>query len=323
VRQLWCDARVLALWGWQADAKPTLDGLFAAVHPEDAAGARKALDAALDPGGTRRYAAEFRVRPADGKAERWIRAKGVTTQAADDGKATGQAAERRVVITVQDVTERHLAEARLRLLMRELSHRVNNTLAVVQSLAQLSLRDSGAKPEVVQSFLGRLQALAVGNKQLVDGDWQSADIANLVREQMAPYIGDADGRLRLEGPSVRLPATSALEFGLLLHELATNALRHGALSNRKGRVEISWKHDARDGVAPLTVVWAEREGPKVAPPKNAGFGSFLIEKGLSEGRVTREFRPTGLVCTIEMPLASTPASAPHSLAAAADNGGSR
>jgi two-component system CheB/CheR fusion protein len=297
--ELWCDERALALWGLDKDAEPTLDDLVAAIHSEDRAAARAALDAALDPKGPGRYEAEFRIGAADAGAERWIRAKGTTTAVGEDG----QAQNRRLVATVQDVTQRKGWEARQRLLMHELSHRVNNTLAVVQTTATHTLRNSGASPEAVAGLTARLKALASSNERLVRGDWQGADFASLAREQLGPYVGDDARRIKLDGPAVRLPAVGVVGLGLVLHELATNAVRYGALSVPAGSIAVTWRVAARKGGSWLEVSWIESGGPKVSPPDHSGFGSVLIEKGLTEARVHREFKPTGLVCTIELPLA--------------------
>jgi two-component system, chemotaxis family, CheB/CheR fusion protein len=305
-QRLWCDARALALWGLDRDAAPTLDALLDAIHPDDRAAARAALDAALDPGGIGRYEAEFRVRPAHGEGERWIRAKGVTTPTAEDRRS----GPRRLVTAVQDVTQRQGWEARQRLLMRELSHRVNNTLAVVQSIAMHSLRDSGAAAEAVAGFTGRVQALTAANERLVSGDWQGTDFASFAREQLATYVGKDPKRLQVEGPPVRLPAASVAGFGLLLHELATNAARYGALSTAAGGITLVWQVAVRDDATWLEVTWTEHGGPKVELPRRTGFGSVIIDQGLTNARVRRDFRPAGLVCTIEFRLAETSAIEP-------------
>jgi two-component system CheB/CheR fusion protein len=211
-----------------------------------------------------------------------------------------------VVVTFVDVTERQEAETRWeerqKLLLSELSHRVKNIFAVVQSVVSQTLRGSGASAQVLAALESRLQAIGRSHELLVGNEWNGAYLADVAREQLAGYLSQKPSRIRLEGPPVHLGSDAATPFGLLLNELATNAAKYGALSNGEGRVNMIWELIEGDRGRRLKVMWSERGGPPVSAPKETGFGSYLIDRGLPEARVQREFRPGGLVCTIEMPV---------------------
>jgi len=210
---------------------------------------------------------------------------------------------RRLVLeSTRDITQRKVLQARQQLLLGELTHRVKNTLAVVQSIAHQTLRSSPSPEEFVERFGGRLSAMASSHGLLVQSDWQGADLEALTRVQLEAYAGDGADRVNIEGPRVVLPADLATPFGLVLHELAANASKYGSLSRRNGKVHMAWRQIARNGQNHLSVVWEETGGPRVKQPENHGLGSDLIEKGIPGAVVRREFRPQGFVCTIELPL---------------------
>jgi two-component system CheB/CheR fusion protein len=160
-------------------------------------------------------------------------------------------------------------------------------------------------PEFVRKLDGRLKALADSQKLLVDSVWGGADLRGLIERQLAPYLGDGRSRLELDGESVVLPGDIATPFGLVMHELATNAAKYGALSEEKGRVQVSWQvANGNDGRV-LKVVWKERDGPRVHQPAATGFGSQLIRQGLATAKVQYEFRSQGIECAMELPLRSS------------------
>jgi two-component system CheB/CheR fusion protein len=144
----------------------------------------------------------------------------------------------------------------------------------------------------------RLHALAVSHELLVKHDWQSIDFEKLLTEQLS---GLSD-RIHWDGPQIQIPANSATSMGLVLHELATNATKYGALSNSTGHIDLKWQKLHKDGKQQFQLVWAESGGPAVSEPEREGFGSQLIQKALANADVRRDFRPSGLVCTIEFPL---------------------
>ncbi|HVY57836.1 MAG TPA: chemotaxis protein CheB [Xanthobacteraceae bacterium] len=208
---------------------------------------------------------------------------------------------RRLVLeSTRDVSDRRRWEQRQQTMLRELSHRVKNTLTVVQAMAHQTARGKQTTSEFVRSFDARLTALAEAHNLLVQSNWRGADLCELARKQLKPYLT----AVRVEGVQVILPADLATPFGLVLHELATNAAKYGSLSRSGGIVHVSWTLHARNNKRVLTFVWREQGGPAVPRPGVAGFGSALIENGIPNATVRREFLSDGLICTIELPLES-------------------
>ncbi|HJZ30089.1 MAG TPA: chemotaxis protein CheB [Hyphomicrobiaceae bacterium] len=207
-----------------------------------------------------------------------------------------------VVVTFVDVTDQRQMEERWqanqRLMLNELSHRFKNTHAVIQAIARQSLVDSGASDGAQQALAARLQALARSHDLLVQNEWHSIALELLAREHLAGMAA----RVELKGPHVELPAEIATPLGLVLHELATNASKYGALGKSGGRVRLRWEVVERGGKQELTLVWSEHGGPAVSKPARHGFGSFLVENGIAGAKVRREFQPTGLVVTIQFSL---------------------
>jgi two-component system, chemotaxis family, CheB/CheR fusion protein len=212
--------------------------------------------------------------------------------------------ERRLVLeSTRDITDQKKWEQRRQLLLAELSHRVSNTLTVVQSMARLTLRTpTDSLTDLVALFEGRLAALARAHNLLVEAKWEGTEFRSLARSQLAAYIGSDPNRLRLVGDPLILPPEFATPFGLVLHELATNAAKYGALSVANGHVIVTWTVDATKAGRMLKVTWQESGGPPVTEPKNKGFGGTLIERSLPGATVHREFAREGLICTIELEL---------------------
>ncbi|EJW12654.1 Chemotaxis protein methyltransferase CheR [Rhodovulum sp. PH10] len=210
--------------------------------------------------------------------------------------------ERLVIETGRDVTERKQWEERQRMLLRELNHRVKNTLAVVQAIAHRTFRGNSGMSELVAHFDQRLAALANAHALLVQSDWAGASLAAIVESQLAGHLADGAERLVIDGPPVVLPPDLATPFGLVIHELATNATKHGALSRPTGTVHIDWTVAPQEHGALLSVSWREVGGPPVTPPRGNGLGSVLIANAIPNAEVSREFRPDGFVCRIEVPL---------------------
>ncbi|HEX7948360.1 MAG TPA: HWE histidine kinase domain-containing protein, partial [Phenylobacterium sp.] len=234
------------------------------------------------------------------RAERLV--VGLAAQAAiaiDNGRLY-QAAQR-------EIAERRRAEAHQRLLMNELNHRVKNTLATVQSMGAQTLRSGRSVAEAREAFVSRLMALSAAHNLLTAERWESADLEDVVRMAVAPFDEPAGARFTISGPGVRLKASNALGLAMALQELGANAARHGALGAEGGRVDVSW---SLLGGA-VEFVWAETGGPAVTAPLRRGFGSRLIQEGLSrelQGEVRMDFLPEGLRCVLTFPL-ETPAPA--------------
>ena len=262
------------------------------VHPEDLV-RLDAETAAAIAAGKDLVTYNFRIVRADG-AVRWL--EGAARFLFGEGRAL-----RRVVGANVDVTDRKVAEAHQRLLINELNHRVKNTLAIVQGIAWQSFRTGGAPPAVREAFEGRLAALAAAHDVLTRQSWEAGSIHHIVAEAVAPHHA-ADGRLTIEGPAVDLPPKTAVALALAMHELATNAVKYGALSTPQGRVAVCWRKDD----ATLRLTWEERGGPPVGTVVHRGFGARLLEQGLSaelNGPVILEFRPEGLICRMEASVA--------------------
>jgi PAS domain S-box-containing protein len=204
--------------------------------------------------------------------------------------------------TIEDITDRQRSEKRQLLMNRELSHRVKNTLAVIQAMARHTLRSSPNPAAFSTAFEGRLRALAIAHNLLTSSEWEGADIRELVHEQLSMHLSGA-GQLKLEGPKLLLPPGIATSLGLVLHELATNAAKYGALSAPGGSVNLKWQVVPSTPHKTLKVEWREAGGPAVTPPTRRGFGSVLIE---NTAKVEQHYEPGGLRCTIEMPLMEQP-----------------
>lgn len=202
----------------------------------------------------------------------------------------------------RDIGERKRAQQVQRLLIDELNHRIKNTLATVQAIAQQTLRRAPDPQSFVTSFNGRIQAMARAHGLLTGNSFQSAEMGEIVREQLALEGWDRT-RIAWSGPVVRLDAQPALHLSLILHELGTNARKHGALSAPDGRVVVRWAIES-DPAQTLRITWEEVDGPLVTPPQTRGFGSALISQSLLAhgGKVDLDYQPTGLACTITMPL---------------------
>ena len=203
-----------------------------------------------------------------------------------------------------DVTERKASENHLRLLMRELTHRSKNLLAVVQAIARQTARHSGSIESFLDQFGARTQALATSHDLLVQEGWYGASLFELVRLQLGHYLDHRASDITMEGPSIVLKPEAAQSLGLALHELATNAAKHGALSTPSGRVTIEWRRLSLAEGSGLELIWTERGGPAVAAPTERGFGSLVIEQNLARSlnaEVELTFAPEGLRCRVRLP----------------------
>jgi PAS domain S-box-containing protein len=197
---------------------------------------------------------------------------------------------------VRDITERKLAEEHQKTLTSELQHRTNNLLTVVQTIANRTLSGDYPLKEANEVLESRLQALARANKQLTESDWSGLTLGEIIRSELEPYLE----RCKIEGAEIVLDHQYAQNFSLVLHELATNAIKYGALSNPEGRVHIAWatKGDGRD--TRLIFLWREQGGPPVVAPKRQGFGSTLLRATFANAR--SNFDTNGFSCEIEVPL---------------------
>ncbi|MDF7774719.1 PAS domain S-box protein [Sphingomonas sp. AOB5] len=252
-----------------------------------------ALNRKLSEGGTTRLT--IKVRAKDGRELIWETNSRLSTD--DQGRPVSLQAIGR------DMTEAKRAEAHQKLLIDELNHRVKNTLAIVQGIAQQTFK-SGTDPVAARhAFEGRLAALSEAHNLLTREYWGPVSMMRIIEAVAAPHGGD-NGRFDLDGPDIAIAPKTAISLALAIHELATNAVKHGALSQPEGRVAIRWD---RSGGAKqrLKLVWTESGGPPVVAPTRRGFGTRMIERGLAAelgGTVKIDFAASGLVCTVDAPL---------------------
>jgi PAS domain S-box-containing protein len=267
------------------------DSWIGLMHPDDVAGVVQArLDARSE---VRTYGFEARFRHADG-GWRWMRA---SCQPRFDAQGVFQG----YVGMSMDITEARRAEEHQALLINELNHRVKNTLATVQSLARQTLRDGLVTREARERFTERLLALSTAHNVLTRRNWESAELAEIAEEAVRPWTP----RIVLAGPNAQVAPNVALAVSMALHELATNAVKYGALSAAAGRVDVVWSLE--DGAVALT--WTESGGPPVSAPVGArGFGSRLLTQGLAgELGAPAELDyqdAAGLVCRLRAPMAA-------------------
>ena len=242
------------------------------------------------------FSAEVRVRDKDGQT-RWLRCEGVP-RLDDLGRFLGYTG------CNVDITDRKRAEEHLRLLNRELGHRVKNLLANVQAMASQTFRDADSLPQAHQTFSSRLSTLAKAHELLVQQNWKGASLTDIVEATVQAHAGE-ERRFQVSGPRIRLSPKTALSLSMALHELATNAVKYGALSSEAGQVEITWEVVNGPEGRRLTLKWKESGGPSVFPPARKGFGSRLIERSLAAevgGEAQIHYKPTGIICTFDAPL---------------------
>jgi two-component sensor histidine kinase len=204
----------------------------------------------------------------------------------------------------RDISERKHADDLRALMVNELNHRVKNTLVTVQSIAARSLKD-GLEAEGRKDFDARIVALSRTHDLLARESWESASLRDVLLQELEPYGSSERVRFVIEGPDVELGPKAALALGMTFHELATNAAKYGALSNATGEVRVTWDFVRSSEPATLRLRWAEIGGPPVEKTERKGFGSTVIERGLSlelDGEVRLDFEPSGVVCTIDIPL---------------------
>ena len=283
------------IFGVDSSFTPTLDAICRAIHPDDLDALEAIFGDLSESNNTHRLEARV-VRP--GGEIRWCAAAAVASFDGD-GKIV------RVSGVTTDITDRKEAEKRQALLAREVDHRARNALAIVQAIVRLAHADS--IENYVRAVEGRIRALAQTHELLSQSRWQGADVARLVAEEIAPYRAGGAGGIRTDGPSVLVAPETAQTIALILHELATNAAKYGALSSGSGELDIQWTY--QDGR--LTLDWRERGGPAVTAPTTTGFGMKIIHANLNggsasnKGRVNFDWRPEGLHCTLVLPCGAT------------------
>ncbi|HKD22113.1 MAG TPA: PAS domain S-box protein [Rhizomicrobium sp.] len=204
--------------------------------------------------------------------------------------------------TEAEIEERRRTERANELLVNEIKHRVKNTLGTVQAMAVQTFRQ--APLEERNTFVGRLHALAEAHDVLTQREWGSVSLSEMTKRAMHPFVDTKHQRISTRGADALLSPNRALLISMVLHELGTNAVKYGSLSNDCGTVDLDWEILDSASRRKLRLLWVEKDGPAVAPPQKKGFGSRMIEHAIRGEQGTSEFRfaPDGLVCTIEMPI---------------------
>jgi PAS domain S-box-containing protein len=264
----------------------TAENIRALIHPEDMDRLQKLVQSMST--GARTQQTEFRVSRSNGEL-RWC----IGTAAAS---VDGASRVVRISGVTIDITDRKEAEERQTLLAREVDHRARNALAVIQSIIRLTRAKS--VDEYVLAIEGRIKALARAHTLLSDSRWHGADLATLVADELAPYR--AGDKIDFSGPGISLQPATAQGLALALHELATNAAKHGALSSLTGKVSLNWQ--LRPDV--LMLHWTENGGPQIAPPSARSFGLRVIRASIEQqlgGETTFEWDPKGLRCNFSIP----------------------
>ena len=217
---------------------------------------------------------------------------------------------RRLIGVVADVTDRRHAEERQSLLIRELHHRVKNTLATVQAIVGSTARNASSIESFYEDFVGRIKSLSHTHSVLTEDTWQTANLRDLLINELKPYAEGEDhrsleGRIALDGPVVDLPSEIAVPIGMAIHELTTNAAKYGALSTVAGRIDVTWQIKPGGAAGTLLFEWRESEGPPVSRPSRQGFGSRLLQRVLTtqvQAEVITDYAPDGFRLVMTAPL---------------------
>lgn len=298
--------RVKAMFGISPDVPVSMTDFYAGLHSDDKEATVAAFAGACDPQKRALYDVEYRAVGKEDGVIRWIAAKGRAVFDAD-GKCV------RVIGTALDISKRKEAEERQVLLAREVDHRARNALAVIQSIIRLTRAKS--VDDYVQAIEGRIKALARAHTLLSDSRWHGADLATLVTEELAPYRGG--DKITIRGPDISLQPATAQGLALALHELATNAAKHGALSSPSGKITLDWQLLSDT----LTLNWAENGGPGIASPSSRSFGLKVIVASIEQqlgGKTAFDWDPKGLRCIFSIPRSELTKS--RALNALRDNG---
>lgn len=266
------DQRMRELWGLGADDPVTTETYLSGLHPQDRGPTLAAIEKAQQVGASPvEYDVEHRVIGKRDRVERWVGSQGRAHFA--EGRPV------RMTGTARDITERKRAEEHVHLLMREITHRSKNLLAVIQAMARQSKVGSKTVADFEARFSGRLQALAAAHDLLVQRDWRGVSLAELVKSQLGHYLDQQASQIAIDGENMIVTPEAAQNIGLAVHELSTNAAKYGALSVAEGQVKVLWNCAQVDaGDVLFRMLWIEAGGPEVVPPAHKGFGQIVLEQ---------------------------------------------
>lgn len=290
--QLSCNDMFRRMHGLSESGVVLFDDVLAGIHPLDRPRVEAGIESSFREGMD--YSAEARIDASD----RWIAMRGRVYQRDPEGKPLV------MMGASTDITESRQSAEHTKLLLRELNHRVKNTLAMIHSVARQTIRQNPDPQDFIEAFSGRLRAISDAHVLLADRDWSGVRLHEVIATQLDGGFGADPDRTEVHGENVMLPADHAVGLGLVLHELTTNAYRHGAWSGNEGTVRIDWTLE-RDPVPGLCLTWTESGGPAVEPPADYGLGTRLIERSLAkvlDSEVSLRFDPAGVMARVWMPL---------------------
>ena len=204
----------------------------------------------------------------------------------------------------RNITEVKQAEKRQTLLNQELNHRFKNSLGMVQSMVTYTLRNASSCADAQETLEARIGTLARTFDTLLQANWQYADLADILRNALQPFLASSR-HISMDGPQIRLRPDQAKALSMVFHELATNASKYGALTSESGRVDVTWRLVTENSKPRFLLRWSESLGPYVAPPEHQGFGTWMIEALTASelgGEAKLAFLSTGLICEIEVPV---------------------
>ena len=284
-----------AIFGRPVDVPFTYDQLLSAIHPDDVHAMCEAVRRTVDGGEP--YRIEYRILTPSGE-QRWVSIQGDLQYRADGSPLAMSGFS-------TDISARKFAEEHRAVLARELLHRVKNSLATVNAIVSQSLRDAVSIDDAAATISGRIASLGAAQELLIQDEIDGAAVGDIVHKALLPFKDRADARISASGPVVRLSPELTLAIAMALHELATNAVKYGALSVPNGHVVIQWQIAQEGGERRLSFCWVEHGGPPVTPPTHTGFGTRMIERMLRQhlrGKAAIEYPPSGVRFAIEISL---------------------
>ncbi|MDB5622334.1 MAG: hypothetical protein JWR39_897 [Devosia sp.] len=294
--ELTCNDTFRRMYGLPDTGPVKAREVFEALHPSDQDRVQREITTSLEEG------TDFNAEARSADATRWLAMRGRVYQR----DANGQPLVMMGAST--DISENKLSAENTRLLLRELNHRVKNTLAMIQSVARQTVRQNPDPNSFIDAFSGRLKTISDAHVLLANRDWSGVTMYEVVESQFGPRFLEQPDRAEVKGENIMLPADHALGLGLILHELTTNTHRYGAWATENGVVDLEWRI-TDEPVRGLALSWRERGGPQVTKPKEYGLGARLIERSLAkvlDSKVDLEFNPTGVRASIWLPLPSQP-----------------
>ncbi len=273
----------------------TYEDLLAAIHPEDLPAMQAAVARTIEH--NEPYQVEYRILTPMGE-QRWVSIQGELQHRADGTPLamTGFST---------DISQRKFAEEHRAILARELTHRVKNTLATVNAVVSQTLRDAASLEDAAATVTGRIANLGAAQELLIQDEVEGAAIGDIVARALLPFKDRDGARFEVSGPHVRLSPEITLALSMALHELATNAIKYGALSVPQGRVAIEWTINTQKGGRYMAFCWSEHDGPVVTPPSRLGFGTRMIERMLRRhvrGDAALHYDPAGVRFEIEVAI---------------------